>query len=160
MSIYSGQLFLGIDPGKTGGIAALRKDGGIYVVSSMPDTDHELLAFLEGLGQGFGKDAFAFVERVHSMPKQGHVGAFTFGRNVGALHMALCSAGIGFDLITPGTWQAALSCLSGGDKNVTKRRACQLWPRQTITHATADALLIAEFGRRQRLGQLRPGSRR
>ena len=35
----------------------------------------------------------------------------------------------------------------GGDKNVTKRKAQELWPNIKITHAFADALLLGEFGR-------------
>jgi hypothetical protein len=38
--------------------------------------------------------------------------------------------------------------MSKGDKNVTKRRAQQLFPQLKVTHAIADALLIAEYGRR------------
>jgi hypothetical protein len=37
-----------------------------------------------------------------------------------------------------------------GDKNVSKRRAQELFPQLKVTHATADALLIAEYGRRQK----------
>jgi hypothetical protein len=39
--------------------------------------------------------------------------------------------------------------LSKGDKNVTKRKAQELFPSLKITHATADALLIAEYLRRK-----------
>jgi hypothetical protein len=46
-------------------------------------------------------------------------------------------------------WQGALECLSGGSKNVTKLRAQQLFPGEKVTHGSADALLIAEYGRRR-----------
>jgi hypothetical protein len=49
--------------------------------------------------------------------------------------------------VTPFTWQKRLQCLSGGDKNVTKARAQQLFPGVKISHITADALLLAEFCR-------------
>ncbi len=38
--------------------------------------------------------------------------------------------------------------LTKGDKNVSKRRAQELFPALKVTHAIADALLIAEFARR------------
>jgi hypothetical protein len=38
--------------------------------------------------------------------------------------------------------------MTKGDKNVSKRKAQELFPQLKITHATADALLLAEFGRR------------
>ena len=44
-----------------------------------------------------------------------------------------------------------MSWLSKGDKNVTKSRAQELFPELKITHAIADALLIAEYGRRVRI---------
>jgi crossover junction endodeoxyribonuclease RuvC len=85
------------------------------------------------------------------MPKQGVTSAFTFGKGYGALLMALTAAGIPFETVTPQRWQKALGCLSKGDKNVTKRKAQQLWPHITWTHNTADAALIAEYGRRLRV---------
>ena len=81
----------------------------------------------------------------------GCVSAFTFGRGYGALLMALTAARIPFDVVQPAKWQQGLGCRSGGDKHVTKRRAQQLFPSVTVTHALADALLIAEFCRRTRL---------
>jgi hypothetical protein len=67
----------------------------------------------------------------------------------------LVAAGLPFELVSPAMWQRAMGCLSGGDKNVTKRKAQELFPDLYITHATADALLIAEYGRRLRTGTLR-----
>jgi hypothetical protein len=79
----------------------------------------------------------------------GVVSAFTFGRGYGALRMALTMFDLHFEEVTPRQWQKAMACLTGGDKNVSKRRAQELFPALTITHAIADALLIAEFSRRR-----------
>jgi hypothetical protein len=38
--------------------------------------------------------------------------------------------------------------MTKGDKNITKRKAQELFPEIKITHAIADSLLIAEYGRR------------
>ena len=56
------------------------------------------------------------------------------GHGDGVMRGHLAATGIPFDEPVPRKWQAALSCLSGGDKNVTKRRACerQLFPRPRI----------------------------
>ena len=62
--------------------------------------------------------------------------------------MALTAAGIPFERVRPQQWQKSLGCLTKGDKNVTKRKAQELFPMMKVTHATADALLIAEYGRR------------
>lgn len=50
--------------------------------------------------------------------------------------------------VTPQKWQQEMQCRSGGDKNVTKAAAQKRWPSDKITHANADASLIAEYCRR------------
>lgn len=149
MPALSQMQFLGVDPGVSGGLVVLDHAGHVVVARKMPETDRDLLDFLNNaFGYNYETPVFGMVERVHSMPKQGHNGAFTFGRNIGALHMALTASEIPFDLVTPQMWQRVMGCLTKGDKNVSKRRAQQLFPRQPITHAIADACLIAEYCRR------------
>lgn len=149
------ELYIGIDPGASGGIAGVDDDGRPVRAVPMPLTEADVLLELVGLVAGRGVDqVHAVIEHVQAFPKMGVCSAFTFGRGYGALLMALTSAGFPFDVVVPRKWQAALSCLSGGDKNVTKRRAQALFPTIRITHATADALLIAEYGRRLHRGIL------
>lgn len=143
-------LFLGIDNGASGGIAVINIDGTIYRVDPMPATDAEIYAVLKAVE--WKNPVFAMLERAQSFPKMGVVGAFNYGRGYGAIQMALHAAGIPFDIVQPLKWQTVLSCRTGGDKNISKRRAEQLFPGQKITHAIADALLIAEYGRRLRTG--------
>jgi crossover junction endodeoxyribonuclease RuvC len=155
-------IYLGIDPGKSGGIAAIHDGSRIIHVWKMPATERDLLDLLAPYNQvpivvrdpleRPGPGVIAMIEQVGVMPKQGIVSAFTFGKNVGALHMALAAARIPYDQVLPAKWQLVLGCRSGGDKNVTKRRAQQLFPTLTVTHAIADALLIAEYARRLHRG--------
>jgi hypothetical protein len=37
--------------------------------------------------------------------------------------------------------------MTRGDKNVSKRRAQEIFPMIKVTHSVADALLIAEYNR-------------
>jgi hypothetical protein len=112
----------------------------------------DLLSTLRGLAMG--GPCFAFLERVNAgvfgKPGQrmGVTSAFTFGRGSGALHMGLLAAGIPYEEVAPITWQNAIGCRTHGDKNISKARAHALFPTLTITHATADSLLIAEHCRR------------
>lgn len=136
---------IGIDPGKAGGIAALGSAGGATALK-MPATVGDLVDLLREMAvAGF---TVAYLERVHSSPQMGVVSAFTFGRGLGNIEAACQAVGIRLEWVAPGVWQRTLSCLSKGDKTVTKRRAQELFPTLTITHAIADALLIAEYGRR------------
>lgn len=141
--------FIGIDPGKSGGLALLAADGRVIDVVKMPATECDLFETLEEWGLG-GEDGriWATLEFVRSSPQMGVTSAFTFGRGYGALRMALIAAAIPFEEVTPAKWQNAMKCRTKGDKNVSKRRAQELFPGQKVTHAIADALLIAEYGRR------------
>ena len=109
--------------------------------------------FVERLGTVLSDtetQCFAYLEKVHAMPKQGVSSTFKFGLNYGFLIGCLTALRIPFEFVTPNTWQKALSCQSKGDKNVTKAKAQQLFPHLKIIHTIADALLIAEYGRRIR----------
>lgn len=143
-------MILGIDPGQSGGLAWI--DGPKCYVEKMPATLRDLWDLINtGPEVGHGGSRFAYLEKVHAMPKQGVASTFKFGRGFGNLEMALVAAGIPYEYVTPQKWQKALGCLSKGDKNVTKRKAQELFPGvPKITHAIADALLIAEYGRRMR----------
>lgn len=150
---------IGIDVGASGGIAVLWADPSQHPLAvKMPETQRDLfvlLAHLEGNG-----DVVAFVEKVGATPQMGVVSAFKFGQSVGTITMACVAAGIRMELVTPQKWQKALSLkptgrgIGQGDtdkKNRNKARAQELFPMLKITHAIADALLIAEYGRRQQL---------
>lgn len=146
-------IYIGIDPGASGGIGCVDDDGKALAAIAMPVTEQDVYMALVGMIGGRGDDQVrAMIERAQAFPKMGVVGAFNYGKGYGALLMSLTCAGFRFDVVAPRQWQGGLSCLTGGDKNVSKRRAQQLFPDRTITHAIADALLIAEFCRRRARG--------
>ena len=142
---------IGIDPGQSGGIA-WHEDGEMRV-EKMPETISDLWRLIDSIVDGWGMiyrlgQTKAYIEQVHSMPGQGVASSFKFGRGYGNLEMALTAANIPFERVTPQKWQKAMGCMTKGDKNVSKRKAQELFPSLKITHATADATLIAEYGRR------------
>lgn len=140
---------IGIDPGTNGGIAWIAD--GKPCVEKMPDTLKDLWELIQDIViDGIPDDRLckAYIEQVHSSPQMGVKSAFTFGNGFGHLEMALTAARIPFERIRPQVWQKSLSCLTKGDKNVTKTLAQELFPQIKVTHAIADALLIAEYGRR------------
>lgn len=142
---------IGIDPGASGGIAWTHEDG--MRVEKMPDTIQGVWDLIEHIVNDVAMiyrhvEVKAYLEQVHSMPGQGVSSSFKFGNGFGHLEMAITAANIPFERVTPQKWQKALGCLTKGDKNVSKRRAQELFPNLKITHAKADAVLIAEYGRR------------
>lgn len=119
--------------------------GGVcYEACKMPETERDILDWF----RKHGCLSTAMLEKVHAMPKQGVSSTFKFGVGYGGLRMALTAMAIPFDEVTPQRWQKEMGCLTGGDKNISKRKAEDLFPNIRITHAIADALLIAEYARR------------
>ncbi len=139
------KLYLGIDPGVSGGIAILNATGGVHDVCRMPYEDEHLCDVLREYGGG---RASAVLERVSASPQMGVVSAFTFGVGFGRLRLGLHAAAIPFELIHPLVWQKAMRCRTHGDKNISRDRAQCLFPKLYVTHAIGDALLLAEYGRR------------
>jgi crossover junction endodeoxyribonuclease RuvC len=146
-----------LDPGKSGGIASIWDQDGERRIDlfKLDSTEHDTVEFLRDCVVD-GVQTHAYLEKVHSWPGrgQGAPAIFTFGKNYGLLIGVLFALRIPYDYVQPEKWQRALQCLTGGDKNVSKSAAQRLFPDEHITHWSADALLIAEYGRRVRCGEL------
>ena len=146
-------MILGIDPGKSGAACLMGEHGTIIKTIRFDQTEHdvseELIAELELYGRRNEIESLhAYIEKVHAMPKQGVSSTFKFGKQYGFILGLLTAYKIPFEFVTPQKWQKYMGCLSHGDKNVTKSKAQQLFPKIKIIHAIADAILIAEYGRR------------
>lgn len=138
-------MYFGIDPGKSGAIAALLDDDPIEVIK-LDQTEHDVAEWLIEQCQRT-MYIFAILERAQAFPSQGVVSMFNYGANYGFLRGLLTAIEIPFDTVTPAKWQIALKCRTKGDKNVTKAKAQQLFPGYEWTHATSDAVLLAYYGR-------------
>lgn len=150
-------IYIGIDPGKNGGIACLHHLGtgrsAVPPATKMPETERDVWELVKHFCAGAGDKAI--IEKVSSRPDQGVASMFKFGMSYGSLRMALIAAAIPFDEVTPQKWQRELGLIrtnkneSNTDKkNRHKAKAQQLFPELKVTHAIADALLIAEYCRR------------
>lgn len=148
--------FIGIDPGQSGGIAVVT-DYGITECWKMPDTERDTYELLRSLF--LPNRSRVTIEKVGAMPGNGVSGMFKFGRSLGFLRGLVIALEFPFEDVTPQRWQKALGCLTKGDKNVSKRKAQELFPLLKVTHATADALLIAEYARRTHFRELSDGWR-
>lgn len=144
---------MGFDPGTKGGVAVLRLDGAVvFVAAFKPSMTHgEAVEVAEAAKDALRREGggLCFAEKVGVRPRDGKKGANTFGRVDGLVRGAiLARPRVVITDVPPMTWQGAMDCLTGGDKNVSKARAQQVFPDLRITHAIGDALLIAEYGRR------------
>lgn len=148
------KIYLGIDPGFSGGIVLISSDGNLLSCVKMPATPMDILSYLQGIAE----NAICFLEDVGlGMPGQSSKATATFARHNGHLEMALMASGISAVKVTPAKWQKALG-LSGkkgesktSHKNRIKAWAQQRFPQHNVTLWAADALAIAEYGRRMNL---------
>lgn len=151
-------VYIGHDPGVSGGIALLTQQGQVLSLDKTPTSEADWCALIRCLLNKSDQDRVnALVEKVGSMPGNAARAMFTFGVQYGFALMALAAHNIPVDFVTPSVWQRGLgvpkrkkSESKTAYKNRLKRKAQQLYPHcRQITLATADALLIAEYSRRK-----------
>ncbi len=148
-------MIVGIDPGRAGGYAAITLEQ--VSVSVLPatylfaDTIDSLIAI--GLKH-------VFVEKAQCMPKNGAVGMFNYGQGFGELLGVLIALKVPFTLVPPRAWSKVMHAGVQGDdpKKKSITAAKRLFPNVELRATErcrkphlgmVEALLIAEYGRRQ-----------
>ena len=140
------RVFIGIDPGKSGGIAIIYNDG--YYVKKCPNTVLEMANELIPLSDVPDIQKYAIIEQVHSMPGQGVKSVFTFGQGYGQWLGILATLKIPYIQVTPHKWikhYGSMPKPKKDRKNHLKHLAQQRFPDVKITLATSDAILIANY---------------
>ena len=136
---------MGIDPGKSGAISMISMNGHDYFSQKLKDmTERDIFEYIKELSKTTIK---CYIEKVNCMPHDGKKSIWSFSGNYHGLRMAVIGCGIAMEEVRPLAWQSRMKCQTKGDKNISKARAQQLFPKVKITHANADSLLIAEYGR-------------
>ena len=164
-------IFLGIDPGIYGALAAITDQGKIGVYDF---DDVQALIFLQSIRNDKCK---AVIEKIHSMPGQGVSSMFGMGENYGRWIGRLEALGIPYDLVTPQRWRKAMfdsipatvpappgetpkekqkraNERSKLLKELSRERALRLFPEMAEYlklkkhHGRAEAILLGEYCRR------------
>ena len=145
-------LYIGIDPGKKGGIAYIDAAGG--VCRTVPYSDNELIELCRFAACDL--TAVCCLEKVGAMPGQGVVSMFSFGQSVGYIKGVLESFGIPYQEITPQKWKREFGLTS--DKAKSAEVCGRLFPSASLLatpkcrkphDGMAEALLMAEYARRK-----------
>lgn len=159
------ECYVGVDPGKSGGIVLVWDQDNIDLFP-MPATEKDIWFLFDNLPDS--PRVKALIEKVHSMPNQGVASSFTFGMGYGGLRMALTAAPISFEDVSPRTWQKGLG-ISPRKKTETttqwkdrlRGKAQQLFPNLDVWRlnkkeqlSVCDALLIATYCMRKDQGKL------
>jgi hypothetical protein len=144
-------MYIGIDPGVTGGWAEISVDGSSIAYGH----------FKEGWVEIFEKfntlvGHRVYLEKVSASPIMGCTRSFQFGANYGGWLALLEGLKISHTLVTPKTWQKEL--LGGFPSGQSKQRAFDFarrkWPNLNLKKSDdgiIDALCIAYYGRRENL---------
>ena len=144
-------LFIGIDPGKKGGIAYI--DAKNNLSYAMPYSDN---ALIDLCGHVDSQSVMCCLEKVGAMPGQGVVSMFSFGQSVGYIKGVLESFSIPYQEITPQKWKREFGLSS--DKAVSAEVCKRLFPDISLLatprckkphDGMAEALLMAEYARRK-----------
>lgn len=150
-------LTIGIDPGLSGAIAFLSADGTLELVADLPIVRDKSLAWVDGgalqsmlLDAIGGRQCRAVVERVSAMPGQGVASSFLFGVGLGSILSVLQAMHIRIEFATAAVWKRSYGLSK--DKHASLHKARLMFPTAELHLAKhdgrAEALLIAEFGRR------------
>jgi len=154
------RLIVGIDPGLMGALAWLDDAGNVLGVADLP-------VLVEGKKKSIdapelarllirhGQPHRAFIEMVGARPTDSRTGAFTFGRNLGAIEALVMAANIPMMRVSPITWRKAAGLVAGVGKEASLAAALRLHPSarphlegKLARHDRGDAILIASWGER------------
>ena len=167
-------IYVGVDPGLSGAIAAITPAGLPMFACKMPETPEEMW---DSLGEAIGDGPFRLcLEHVGASVRrdasgkpstQGVASSWKFARNFGQLEaithvLALSCPGSESFQASPQKWQRAMGLMFTPEqragkstdeiyrekKKANREAAIVMFPGWKITHWCADAFLLAEYARR------------
>ena len=161
-------IIVGIDPGIKGAIALIgRKKVKVISVPTLKITktkktldENKIRDYLYKYKM---KIKHVFIEKAQAMPKQGGVSMFNYGTGWGILRGVCCGLFLPYTLVHPKTWKKVMCKDMPASKEVSIIIAKRLWPKINLrptSHCTtdsdgmADALCIAEYGKRLLIGKI------
>lgn len=174
--------FLGIDPGFSGAICLMNADGDVLQLFDVPtvsfettkktkagnarkrtEYDEAALATYFRETRMVVNDLLGVLEATSPRPNESAMSAHSFGVGFGILRGMLAQSGIPYERIFPATWKAVVMAGMPKNKEASVPTAARLFPsvahklrgpRGAALDGRADALLLAEYGRRSRGGKV------
>lgn len=167
-------IFIGIDPGLTGAVAAISPKGGV-IVSLIPTSPGEKskriydIESMKELVKNIGYEPrpdrrFVVLERQHAFPGQGVTSTGSIMRGFGIWEGILTGIGMEYITVPARRWQKAIAPAKKGESKIKAIEAVlKLFPgtqlkatkRSKKDHTGfADAICMAVFGERFKNGTL------
>ena len=156
------KIFIGIDPGISGGIGAVDEDGKLVSAHLLPVFTSSKGGKELNIGEvcsivtGYMElgSCFAAIERVHAMPKQGVRSVWSFAFSTGQLEGILSSFRVPYIRVPPKRWQKEYHRFANGADTKQKSviAASRMFPELELPrkkdHNKAEAVLLADFCRK------------
>lgn len=145
-------VWIGIDPGKSGGIAYINHLGQATVTVY---SDDSLITLCRAMNASPIPQSICCLEQVHAFPGQSAQSQFNFGESFGYIRGVLETLKVPYQMISPQKWKKEFGLNS--DKQLSIEVCKRLFPdvcllatpRCTKAHdGMAEALLMAEYARR------------
>lgn len=162
-----GILHVAIDPGVSGAVCSLDAETNEVRFFDTPTLNvkvgknfknvldaYRMVEILKMLSEG--REVMVTIEKVQAMPgggerTMGATSAFSFGMGFGLWLGILAALGLPHQQIHPATWKSKVMSGMGKEKDASRLRAMQLYPRAAKDlslkkhHGRADALMLARF---------------
>ena len=141
------RIFIGIDPGKSGGYCVIYNDN--HYVKPCPNTISDMadeLTLIKEMAPDI--PMYCAIENVHSWRGQGVRSVWTFAENYGNWLGILATLKIPYIQVSPHKWMKHFGSLpkeKKDRKNKLKHLAQQRYPDLKVTLKVADAILIATY---------------
>ena len=163
------KIFIGIDPGKDGGVAVIFDDGSLQlhltpvIAGEKRGRQYNVSEMSRIIAQYSSRDAFAVLEAQQAFPGQGVTSMFSVGRGYGLWEGILSALAIPYTTVRPNVWKRDMLRGVPGEGKARSIYAAQgLFPEADLVQkptptsrkrkcrdGLAEALLMAEWGRRK-----------
>ena len=144
--------YVGIDPGKSGGIACIDEDGEMKAYKC-PDSSEDMAILFEVIiGDTPPSNIKLLMERVWARPTNAVRAAFSYGTNYGQWLGIAASHEVKMNTAIPSDWIRWIGCPKALKSVIRKRwlkdKAKECYPKlKKITLKTSDAILITKYAK-------------
>ncbi len=135
----SDMIYVGIDPGFSGGIVVLNDKQEVIINKIMPvikgkKTEYDMQSIIEIFEPLDGPDVRVALERQHVRPVSGKRACFTIGFGFGMLQMLLEINGFSYEIVNPTVWMKEIfKGFDYKDKKASVMFCKRKWPKEDWT---------------------------
>ena len=150
----SNNKYVGIDPGKSGGIMVIDEDGKAEAYKCPEKVLDMSILFKLIIGDTAPENVSLLMERVWARPGNAVRAAFTYGVNYGQWLGVSSSHEVKMNTVIPSEWIRWIGCPKALKSVIRKRwlkeKAQELYPEiKRVTLKTSDAILITKYAKEE-----------